>query len=81
MGIGKRDSYVREGFGREGPGPGAYSLLSRAVEGPRYGFGSEARAKTKGDGGPGPGAYRLPVKVAGVPRYAMPNQKEEYKWV
>ena len=81
MGSGKRDTYIKDNYGREGPGPGAYSLGNRAVEGPRFGFGSEARSKMNKDSGPGPGAYKIPVKVADVPRYAMVNQKEEFKWV
>jgi hypothetical protein len=44
-------------------------------------FGKTQRGTFKGTAGPGPGAYKVPVKVADVPAYALPNQKEEFKFV
>lgn len=71
--------------GYEGtPGPGAYKVGGeRAVEGPKYVFGSSerSRGKSPGDGTPGPGSYKIPSKIADLPPFAMPNQKDEFRYI
>ena len=64
------------------PGPGNYeSDLKHKHSAPGYGFGTSKRGSEIKEKAPGPGAYKVPVKIADVPSYAMPNKKEEHKFV
>lgn len=68
--------------GLNSPAPGAYDVhLKNKSSAPNYGFGSSTRNPDKGNGAPGPGAYKINVRVADVPTYAIPNKKEETKYV
>ena len=67
------------------PGPGTYvnSAQKLKVSAPSYGFGTSKRpvvgaAKFQT---PGPGTYKLPSKIQDMPNFAMPNRKEESKYV
>ena len=65
------------------PGPGTYgkSLVDKQTA-PSYGFGSSPqREPIKKTLSPGPGGYRIPSMIAEVPAYAMPNQKDEFKYI
>ena len=67
------------------PGPGQYvnsgeKLKSRS---PSFGFGTSQRpiiGSTKLNV-PGPGSYKLNSKIQDVPTYALPNRKDESKYV
>ena len=49
---------------------------------PKFGFGSSQRANlAKKTLSPGPGGYKIPCTIGQLPAFAMPNQKEEYKYV
>jgi len=68
----------------DSPGPGAYAVGgNKAVEGPKFGFGTSQRGKQKnvGDDTPGPGQYKVPSKISDLPRYAMPDMKEEFRYI
>ena len=65
----------------EVPGPGEYKPIEKAIEGPRYGFGTGPRVIPKRDESPGPGAYKLPSQIANLPSHALANQNEEFKFV
>ena len=68
--------------GKDAPGPAVYNTNLSSIRGPRYQFGTSKREEhRKKETSPGPGHYKLPVKFAEVPRYALPNQKEEFKFV
>lgn len=55
------------------PGPGEYKIIERAIEGPKFGFGTGLRKVPRRDESPGPGAYKVPTKIANLPQYALPN--------
>jgi hypothetical protein len=78
MGLKLTDSPVHY---KESPGPGAYRAPTTIAEGPKYGFGTSQRGREKSSEAPGPGQYKIPSKIADLPAYAMPNQKEEFKFV
>ena len=65
------------------PGPGNYNVHSNnKPKDPAFGFGTSKRpAMNKTSIGPGPGAYRLRNTVGNVAEYAMPNRKDEDKYV
>ena len=68
--------------GVNSPAPGAYEVhLKNKTDAPKYGFGSSTRAGYKGNAVPGPGAYKINVRVADTPAYAIPNKKEDVKYV
>jgi len=67
------------------PGPGSYVNSSQKLKqsAPSFGFGTSKRpiiGHTK-DQVPGPGSYKLPTKVADVAPFALPNRKDESKYV
>lgn len=67
------------------PGPGSYVNSSEKLKqsAPSFGFGTSKRPVvgfTKLQV-PGPGSYKLPVKVADVAPFALPNRKDESKYV
>ena len=68
------------------PGPGTYvnSAEKLKTSSPSFGFGSSQRPAIGGNGKnqvPGPGQYKLPSKIQDVPAYALPNRKDESKYV
>ena len=64
------------------PAPGAYNIhLNNKTSAPKFGFGSSTRQGEKGNNVPGPGAYKINVRVADTPAYAIPNKKEDAKYV
>jgi hypothetical protein len=64
------------------PGPGTYKVGGeRAVEGPKYGFGTSQRGRDRSPETPGPGQYRIPSKIQDLPQYAMPDRKDEFKFI
>ena len=72
---------MKDKIGTVSPGPGAYSVPDKAVGGPQFGFGKDAKSKQIKDTNPGPGSYKLPSKLADLPAYAMPNRSDQYKFV
>ena len=52
------------------PGPGQYSYANTVGAGPRWGFGSDLRGRSKSKDIPGPGSYDLPATIANIPSYA-----------
>lgn len=64
------------------PGPGNYEIsLNNKKAAPKFGFGSSVRAGVKNNNVPGPGAYRINSSIGDVPNYAMPNRKDEFKYI
>jgi len=66
------------------PGPGNYNpSFTTRRQAPQFGFGSSTRDGAKGKklDVPGPGAYRVKSYISDVPDYAMPNRKQESKYV
>lgn len=64
------------------PGPGAYRVGGeKAVEGPKFGFGTSQRGRDRSPETPGPGQYRIPSKISDLPQYALPDRKEEFKYI
>lgn len=67
------------------PGPGTYVNAAEKLRAsaPSFGFGTSKRpvvgySKLQV---PGPGTYKLPTKVSDVASYALPNRKDESKYV
>ena len=54
------------------PGPGFYNT-ARTLGGPKWGFGSSSRNKSKKNNMPGPGAYEIYSSLANLPAYADPK--------
>lgn len=82
--MGKRFESIRD-TGLLVPGPGQYINTRDYVKlrSPSYGFGTSTR-NPFGSGKfptPGPGSYMIPTKIAEVPEFAMPNRKDESKYV
>jgi hypothetical protein len=49
---------------------------------PKFGFGSSPqREPIKKTLSAGPGAYHIPVKLAETPAYALPNRKDDVKYI
>lgn len=65
------------------PGPGTYDKsMTDKQSAPQYGFGSSPqREPIKKTLSPGPGGYHIPVKLAEVPAYALPNRKDDVKYI
>jgi hypothetical protein len=66
------------------PGPGNYiATMTNKKDAPKYGFGSSKRDNnsTRRLNVPGPGSYKLKSTIGDVPDYAMPNRKDENKFV
>jgi|LauGreDrversion4_2_1035121.scaffolds.fasta_scaffold1669156_1 hypothetical protein len=65
------------------PGPGQYKVRKDKVDdGPKYVFGtSQQRASSRVTETPGPGQYRIPSKIQDLPTYAMPERKDEFKYI
>ena len=65
------------------PGAGTYELnMNTKKAAPKFGFGSSTRNPLKPNTTvPGPGAYRVPSTIGDVPAYAMPNRKDEDKYI
>ena len=57
------------------PGPGAYPIKDKSIEGPKYGFGTEKRANIKLSLNPGPGNYSIPATFAALPSYEHSKSK------
>lgn len=65
------------------PGPGTYqkSLVDKKSA-PSFGFGSsQQREPIRNTLSPGPGGYKIPTMIGDVPGYAMPNRKDEFKYI
>lgn len=56
-------------------------MPEKAIEGPKFGFGTEEKSKRKKDTSPGPGHYKIPSKISDLPQYAMPNRSDEHKYI
>lgn len=52
------------------PGPGQYDVRGK-IPGPKWGFGTDPRARGNLDDEPGPGAYDIPATVPEAPKYLM----------
>lgn len=65
------------------PGPGQYKVRKDKIDdGPKFVFGtSQQRASQRGSETPGPGQYKIPSKIQDLPSYAMPDRKEEFKYI
>jgi len=65
------------------PGAGTYEMnMNTKKAAPKFGFGSSTRNPLKPNTTvPGPGAYRVPSTIGDVPAYAMPNRKDEDKYI
>ncbi|CDW84498.1 UNKNOWN [Stylonychia lemnae] len=63
------------------PGPGEYTIKEKTIDGPKFSIGTSQRVALKKTEVPGPGAYKLPSTIANLPTHALPNQKEEFKFV
>jgi hypothetical protein len=67
------------------PGPGQYINSAEKLKhkSPSFGFGTSKRPELGATklNVPGPGSYKLPSKVQDVPAYALPNRKDESKYV
>ena len=83
MGKDSRRSYFLKTNSTDKPAPGHYQPTHGVIgkDAPGFGFGSSERAKLRPDNTPGPGHYKLPMKVADTPSYAIPNKKDEHKFV
>jgi|APSaa5957512535_1039671.scaffolds.fasta_scaffold36223_1 hypothetical protein len=66
----------------KGPGPGNYEFEAKNKnKAPAYGFGSSTRKDINKLKVPGAGTYKIPTTIGDVPTYAMPNRKDEFKYV
>lgn len=65
------------------PGPGTYDKsMSDKKSAPKFGFGSSPqREPARKTISQGPGAYHIPVMLAATPAYALPNRKDEHKYI
>ncbi len=67
------------------PGPGSYvnSAEKLRATAPSFGFGTSKRPEIGSTklNVPGPGSYKVNTKVQDVPTFALPNRKEEFKFV
>ena len=66
------------------PGPGSYVNSAHKLKqsAPSFGFGTSKRPELGAKlNVPGPGSYKLPAKVQDVAPYALPNRKDESKYV
>jgi hypothetical protein len=64
------------------PGAGTYETsLNNKHAAPKFGFGSSTRKGLNALNVPGPGTYRIPSSIGDVPAFAMPNRKDEFKYV
>jgi|TARA_B110000285_G_C14887065_1_gene496712 hypothetical protein len=65
------------------PGPGTYDKsMTDKKSAPKFGFGSSPqREPIKKTLSAGPGAYHIPVKLAETPAYALPNRKDDVKYI
>ena len=67
------------------PGPGSYVNSAQKLKqsAPSFGFGTSKRPELGATklNVPGPGSYKLPAKVQDVAPYALPNRKDESKYV
>lgn len=83
IGTSSREDVIKK-VKREGiPGPGNYSIYSRAVEGRKYGFGTEKRNANDKGFTPGPGQYHIPCSIVDVPRYQTYSSgfKDEFRFI
>ena len=67
------------------PGPGTYvnSATKLKQSAPSFGFGTSKRPELGSTklNVPGPGSYKLPSKIQDMPNFALPNRKEDSKYV
>jgi len=92
MGKDARKGHFLRTAGFTNPGPGSYKNEHSFVDrrsAPKFGFGSSTREKDylgRSKMGTmsntvGPGSYRIPVHVSKTAEFAMPNKKDQYRYV
>jgi hypothetical protein len=64
------------------PGPGSYQDMRPSSAGPKWGFGTEDKSRSKQESMPGPGAYELPTTLNKISysmsgRHSQPRQSIE----